>query len=82
MKVAKQFQDLAKVIIFGVLVATFVFAPFGVATVSADGGSNGQPGVPPQDTSHHGLSIGGIPQADEPLLTETVTLTLLRFVVF
>jgi hypothetical protein len=81
MKAAKRFGDLAKVIIFGLLVATFVFAPLGVVTVRADGGSTGQPGIPPADTTHRDLSIGTIPPADDSPLIESVSLTLLRFIV-
>lgn len=82
MKAAKRFEGLAKVVVFGLIVATFVFAPLGMVAQSSDGGSNGQPGVPPPDTTLHCPAIGDPGVVDGTLLDASVTLTLLRFVDF
>jgi len=80
MKAARRIEDLAKVVILGLLLATFVFAPFGVVAVNADGGSNGQPLDPPTDSTLDGAGVGELPpDGDASLVSLSADLTLLRF---
>ena len=76
MKVAKRFEELAKAVILGLIVATFVFAPLGVM---ADGLSTGQPVTPP-DTTLHMPAIDDPVAASEPLITASVYLSFLRVI--
>ena len=79
MKAAKRLDRMAKAVILGLIVAMFVFAPLGVMPVSADGLSNGQPGVPP-DTTQKMPAIDDPAEADDPLVTSSLYLSVLRFV--
>lgn len=79
MKAARKLERMAKGVILGLLVATFVFAPLGVIPVSADGGSNGQPSEP-TDTTRKMPSIDDPTEAYEPLVTSSLYLIVLRFV--
>jgi hypothetical protein len=80
MKAARRFEGLAKAVILGLIVATFVFAPLGVVPVSADGGSIGQPGDPPKDSTLNGAVIINPDVANESLMTSIDYLSLLRFI--
>ena len=79
MKAARRLEGLAKRAILGLLVATFVFAPLSVMPVSADGGSNGQPGVPPDTTMKMPASDEPV-EVYDPLVTSTLYLSVLRFI--
>ena len=76
MKAAKRFEGLAKTVILGLIVATFVFAPLGVM---ADGLSTGNPVTPP-DTTLNMPVIDDPAEASEPLVTVSVYLSFLRVI--
>ena len=80
MKAAKKLGGLAKAVVLTALVATILFAPLGVMPVSADGGSNGQPGQLPDSTAQKMPTIVDPTEVSEPLFTASLYLTVLRFV--
>ena len=80
MRAAERLNGMMKVLLLGLLVATFVLAPASVVPVIADGGSNGQPGPPPTDSTLHGYIVDDPVVAPETLDTVSQILTALRFV--
>jgi hypothetical protein len=76
MKAANSFNVVIRTLVFGLIVAVMVFAPLGA--VSADGGGTGHP--PPQDSTDVRPYIADPGEAYEPLITETIALSILRFV--
>jgi hypothetical protein len=81
MKTAKRLNGMAKALLLGLLVATFVLAPASVVPVIADGSSGGHPVDPPTDSTGLSYVDDDLVAADDVLLTSQL-LNSLRFVDF